>query len=61
MQLSSRGCHYKGNIKEFATQNSQINGKYRGVSYQISKPTVFPTVSQLELKYRGATYIHSCH
>ncbi|MEB3214886.1 MAG: DUF4278 domain-containing protein [Nostocales cyanobacterium 94392] len=61
MLLSYRGSVYKANTQKLATQSNQVNAIYRGVSYQISKPTVFPSLSKSQLKYRGVTYIRGCN
>ncbi|NJM17728.1 MAG: DUF4278 domain-containing protein [Richelia sp. RM2_1_2] len=50
--------HYEANTKKLATKSNQLNAKYRGISYQIPQPILFPNVPKSQFKYRGVNYIY---
>lgn len=58
MQLVYRGISYQTTVTDSAT-SKVIDGKYRGISYQIRKHKVenVATKSIHVLKYRGIDYI----
>lgn len=59
MQLVYRGISYQTTTTDSTTSKQAIDGKYRGISYQISKHKVENVAIKgiHVLKYRGIDYI----
>lgn len=59
MQLIYRGISYQTTATDSATSKQAIDGKYRGISYQIPTHKIenIATKSIHVLKYRGIDYI----
>ena len=59
MQLVYRGIPYQTTATDSATPKQAIDGKYRGISYQMPKHKVKNVAIQgiHVLKYRGIEYI----
>ena len=57
MQMIYRGISYQSTSTDLATVKREINGKYRGVPYQLSKPKDKKSAGIFVLKYRGLEFI----
>lgn len=53
--LSYRGLKYNSAASHFATIDSRITAKYRGVPYRVQQRVAVPALPY-ELQYRGVAY-----
>lgn len=53
--LSYRGLRYKSTTTHFATIDSGITAKYRGLTYRVQQRVAVPAIPY-ELQYRGVAY-----
>lgn len=60
MKLSYRGLPYESNSQAIETAESSTSVQYRGLSYQVCRPThQLGVQSNVTLKFRGVSYIKS--